>query len=64
MRQYKPLALFISTLFLPVTIIGIAEATKPTKPVDELETRVTQLEADVSALDAEVAGLSEQNRWK
>jgi hypothetical protein len=32
MRQYKSLALFVFVLFLPVILIGIAEATKTAKP--------------------------------
>ena len=32
MRQYKPLALFVFVFFLPVALIGIAEATKSPKP--------------------------------
>jgi hypothetical protein len=32
MYRYKPLALFVFSLWLPVALIGVAEAAKPTSP--------------------------------
>jgi hypothetical protein len=60
MRQYKPLALFAFMLWLPVALIGIAEAAKTPKPDYALQSDLDVVTTDVATLDAEVSGLSSQ----
>jgi hypothetical protein len=60
LRQYKPLALFAAVLWLPVALIGIAEAAKTPKPVYALQSDLDVVSNGVVTLDAEVAGLSGQ----